>query len=119
MSAIVITHPAFSKTITRYHVFYNKLNNLIVGVSAKLYYLDNGKLPGKIDALVFQYFKSVPGDTFNDFKPLAFNTKSNGFIVYSFGPNKKDDKGEIIFNTDEYFQSNQDRGDIVLSVTIE
>lgn len=53
------------------------------------------RLPGTLDELVPAYLAAVPLDPFDD-KPLRYAKKpANGWIVYSVGPNQKDEGGLV------------------------
>jgi len=120
MAAVAV--PQFTKLINKYHAFYNDLNVLKVGLSSKLYYLDNGYFPQTLQKLIPEYLDKTPVDTYNGFKSLTYKNKNNGFIVYSFGLDRKDDRGKIIFNSRKYFnyktksKDKSIKGDIVFSM---
>jgi|GEM_PF-2303301 len=103
---LIIGTPQFTKVITRYHVFYNKLNVLSVALAVKLYQLDNKALPENLNQLVPKYLKAIPPDTFNDFQPLAYKKSGNDFSILSIGAPKFEgdekvpyDKGSIVFSS--------------------
>ena len=83
--------PTYSKVITRYYNSISRLNILIVVTAIKLYELTNDNTIGSLEELIPAYFKKIPEDPFDNFKPLKFEKKNTGFVVYSFGPNKLDD----------------------------
>ena len=57
--------------------------------------LANGRLPERLEALVPAFLEGVPTDPWNGGKPLSYRLKENGeFVVYSFGLNGTDEKGE-------------------------
>lgn len=91
--------PKFLKVITRYHVFYNKLNILIVSFAVKLYQLDNGALPDNLNQLVPKYLSVVPSDTFNNFEPLSYKKDGNDFIVSSVGALKPASGDKVAYDT--------------------
>lgn len=103
--------PQYSKAIERYHIFYNRLNTLIVGIALKLYQLEKAMLPEDLKQLIPVYLKNVPQDTFNQFNPLRYKKRDKGFIVYSFGPDRKDDQWSIEYNKD----NPEKGGDIIFS----
>ena len=61
------------------------------------YRLAKGHLPERLEELVPAYLERVPTDPWNNTKTLSYRLKENGeFVVYSFGPNKTDQKGEEV-----------------------
>ena len=107
--------PSYSKIIERYHIFHNQLHILVVGVGLKRYQMDHGALPDTVEQLVPNYLDQVPQDTFNQFRPLSYKRKAQGYIIYSFGPDREDDGGEITFDRKN---KTNNQGDIVLFLTL-
>ncbi|MCG2685504.1 MAG: type II secretion system protein GspG [Planctomycetales bacterium] len=58
------------------------------------YHADHGAYPAKLDELVPKYVKAVPKDIFNNDADLQYTRQDNGYLLYSFGPNGKDDGGK-------------------------
>jgi hypothetical protein len=56
------------------------------------YRADNGAFPEDLGKLVPACIKKLPADLFND-KPLVYKRDGQACIVYSVGPNMKDDGG--------------------------
>lgn len=54
---------------------------------------DNGALPAGLTALVPEYLSAVPEDPFAQ-APLSYRQTSDGFVVYSVGPDIIDDGGQ-------------------------
>lgn len=52
----------------------------------------HGQYPEALDALVPEYLKEVPRDLFVD-QPLKYRRQGEGYLLYSVGPNTKDDGG--------------------------
>ncbi len=77
-----------------------------LGLAMARYRAENEKFPEKLDGLVPKFITAVPRDPF-DGKPLRLKQTADGPIVYSIGPDQKDDggkplepeerKGDIIF----------------------
>ena len=61
-----------------------------VGIAADRYRLDHGAFPSSLDALVPQYLDDLPLDPFDN-APLKFRLRGGDFLVYSIGPDRKDD----------------------------
>ncbi len=54
---------------------------------------DQGHLPKRLDRLVPDYQTSIPNDPFVG-KPIHYRIESNGYRLYSVGPNRQDDQGK-------------------------
>ncbi|MGD1275934.1 MAG: hypothetical protein ABR964_01770 [Tepidisphaeraceae bacterium] len=63
-----------------------------VAVAMTRYRLDHGALPAKLEDLVPGYLDEIPLDPF-DGKPLRLAVKQDQCIIYSVGPDGKDDGG--------------------------
>jgi hypothetical protein len=50
-------------------------------------------LPKSLDALAPKYLAKIPDDYFTG-KPLPYRPNENGYLLYSFGMNGKDDGGQ-------------------------
>ncbi|MFP4026295.1 MAG: hypothetical protein ACLFWL_00700 [Candidatus Brocadiia bacterium] len=61
-------------------------------LAVERYRLIEGRLPPDLKALVPQYLNKVPRDPFVD-APLRFRSLHSGYVVYSVGPNRRDDAG--------------------------
>lgn len=73
-----------------------------------LYKKTHGSYPDRLDNTVPHFINEIPADTFSG-KPLVYKKSDNGFILYSLGPNMKDDDGALLEDT-----VNMDaKGDIV------
>jgi hypothetical protein len=81
----------------------------LTAIAVDRYRLDHGgAFPAKLDALVPQYLDDVPLDPF-DGRPLRFIVRNNDVMIYSIGPNLKDDGGAP-------FDGPKQNGDIVFMV---
>ncbi len=66
--------------------------NLAVAFALAVYQREHGRYPKTLDALVPKYLPKVPGDLFSG-KALVYRPTGTGYLLYSFGPNGKDDQG--------------------------
>jgi hypothetical protein len=66
--------------------------NLVVAYALALYRSENGQYPAKLDALSPKYLPNVPDDLFSG-KALIYRPDAKGYLLYSVGPNGKDDQG--------------------------
>ena len=64
------------------------------------------KYPSALSALTPDYLATIPADPF-DGQPLRYRIKANGYLLYSIGPDLKDDSGDPIIGKN---------GDIVFMV---
>lgn len=65
---------------------------LISVLAVRLYKMEKGRYPQRLDELVPQYLDEVPLDPF-DLKPLRYKKRQGKWIIYSIGPDCKDDGG--------------------------
>jgi hypothetical protein len=63
-----------------------------IAFALALYRVENGRYPAKLDDVVPAYLGSVPGDVFSG-KALIYRTQGDRYLLYSIGPNGKDDDG--------------------------
>lgn len=82
-----------------------------VALALRLYNWETGRYPEILNVLVPSILKKVPVDPFSD-KPLHYARSGKGFILYSVGPDMKDDGGK----EKDPKQSGFDGYDIVLRV---
>jgi hypothetical protein len=72
--------------------------------------LANGRLPERLEDVVSAFLDRVPVDPWNGGKLVSYCVKENGeFVVYSYGKNKTDEKGEEMRDW-------WDKGDITFTV---
>ncbi len=66
--------------------------NLHLAFALAAYRSDHKAYPKSLDALVPKYMEKVPVDLFTG-KPLIYRPTEKGYLLYSLGPNGKDDAG--------------------------
>jgi hypothetical protein len=66
--------------------------NLHVAFALAAYQRDHKTYPKALSALSPKYLDTVPEDLFTG-KPLVYRPAAGGFLLYSLGPNGKDDGG--------------------------
>ncbi len=69
-----------------------RFGNLEVAVALAGYQRDRGKYPASVDQLVPKYLEHVRRDSFSG-RPLTYRKTTSGYVLYSVGPNGKDDQG--------------------------
>ena len=57
------------------------------------YHAEHGRYPAKLATLVPRHVKEVPKDIFNNNAELHYKREGDGYLLYSVGPNGKDDGG--------------------------
>jgi hypothetical protein len=66
------------------------------GLACKLHKSRTGEYPDKLEVLVPGILKEIPVDPFTG-RPFVYRREGDGFIVYSFGSNEKDDGGRSTY----------------------
>ncbi len=69
-----------------------KFNSTKVAYALKAYQLDHKNYPENLAQLVPEYLPEIPPDPFSGQEPI-YKTTEKGFLIYSVGPNQKDEKG--------------------------
>lgn len=100
--------PALDKYLTRVAMDEAIRAGALTGIAVDRYRLDHGAFPATLDALVPQYLDDVPPDPF-DGHPLRFIVRNDEALVYSVGPDLKDDAGAP-------FDEQKKTGDMVFTV---
>ena len=95
--------------ITHYYVINCKYDILTTAIAIKVYSKESGKTPGSLQEIVPKYLPEILIDPFDDFKPLKYKKTNMGWLVYSYGPDKTDDKANKIYDG----SSKDKTGDIV------
>ena len=84
--------PAFDKLQGALERCEQGQRNLHLAFALAAYERDNGHYPAKLDELAPKYVKSIPDDLFSA-NPLIYRLVDKGYLLYSVGPNGKDDDG--------------------------
>jgi len=88
-----LTPPALSKFQQSFDRIEQAERNLHIGIALAAYRRDRGSYPRALDALAPKYLDKVPDDLFAG-KPLVYKPSENGYLLYSVGPNGKDEGGQ-------------------------
>ena len=116
----------------RFNETYSDTQNvlLLTLLALRAYKLEHGSYPVALSALVPGYLKAVPADHFALSGPLCYKPKGAKYLLYSVGPDDKDDGGQPIFdktvpaprtneNSDRrYHVKAESKGDIVAGVNV-
>ena len=77
------------------------------------YRQEKGSYPAKLDELkAGGYLDVLPADPYDD-KPLSYRVTNGGFVLYSLGPNFRDDGGQSDYNQEGRPKPWADKGDTV------
>ena len=77
-----------------YRVSQASLRGTIVGLALERYRAEKGCWPDRLDELVPAHLKAVPRDPFGG-QPLHYKQLGDGVLVYSVGPDERDDDGAL------------------------
>jgi hypothetical protein len=66
--------------------------NVHIAFAIAAYRIHTGTYPKSLDALVPKYLDKLPDDLFTG-KPLVYRPSESGYLLYSLGPDGKDDDG--------------------------
>ncbi len=102
---------------------------LMTALALRAYKLEHGAYPAALGALVPQYLSRVPDDPFALSGPLRYKPSGGKYVLYSVGPDGKDDGGRPIYDpskpapgpgrTDQRYAGQQgSTGDIVAGVNL-
>jgi len=100
-------------------------NNLLtVALALRAYRLERGEYPARLDSLVPKYLTKIPEDPFSAHKPLRYRRASNKYLLYSIGPDGRDNGGKAMYKREQpthesrYFVFPNSKGDIVAGINI-
>ena len=103
---------------------------LLTMLALRAYKMEHGAYPTALSTLTPGYLKAVPSDPFALSGPLRYKQKGSGYLLYSVGPDGKDDGGKPIFdatkpapsapgNSDQrYYVQPESQGDVVAGVNV-
>src|SRR5256885_11830087 len=85
--------PALSRALVREAEGIVSVRISIAALAAEQFRLINGHLPKNLNDLVPRFLQAVPLDPF-DGAPLRYKLLTEGYVVYSIGPDGLDDGGK-------------------------
>jgi hypothetical protein len=103
--------PAVSAALERDARTVARLRAAQVALAVERYRLAHGTLPESLDKVAPEFLNAVPSDPY-DGDPLRYKMRDVSYVVYSVGPNRKDDNGTLPGNG----QTLENAGDIVFIV---
>jgi hypothetical protein len=95
---VCLMMPAMGKVQQAEDRSHQTQDNLAVAFALAWYQRDHGRYPKTLDALAPKYLAKVPQDRFSG-KPLIYRPAANGYLLYSVGPNGKDEGGRSYSDT--------------------
>lgn len=102
-----------SKVLRKYATNKTLLEGLMLMSALEAYHLEHGRYPESLDSLVGEYIPRIPSDPFTDRKPFIYKLHGESYILYSVGPDMKDNGGKM---TKAYYMLNESTPeDIVFS----
>ena len=84
---------------------------LLVTLALRAYKLDHGAYPPILAALAPHYLQAVPADPFALSGPLRYKRTGTRYVLYSIGPDGKDDGGAAIFDRTKPAPTNTEASD--------
>jgi hypothetical protein len=89
--------PAVSKVLKAFDRTEQTQRNLHLAFALAAYEREQGHYPKKLNDLAPKYLAKVPLDLFSG-KPLIYRTSKNGYLLFSVGPNGRDDQGRGLYD---------------------
>lgn len=108
---VSIGYLQWGQLIPRYYIDIVNRDLLKTAAAVKFFAIKNQRFPDSLQVLVPDYLEDIPKDPFDDFKPLKYLKTGKGYSIYSFGPDKFDDKAEIVHSGKS--EKTEEKGDLV------
>jgi hypothetical protein len=89
---VPIMLPAFARGMTGQTRILTDRHLTELALALRAIRSDRGNYPAKLEELSPKYVKNVPVDPFSE-QPLLYRLEGAGYLLYSIGPNGKDDHG--------------------------
>jgi hypothetical protein len=94
-SPFKISAPIFAEVAQRYVFVQTRLDQAHLAIALERFSLIRGVTPERLTELVPDFIAEVPRDIYTR-EPLIYRrTEDGGFLLYSVGPNRRDDGGAI------------------------
>jgi len=87
-----ITAVSIEGTMAKFECNVMRSDLVTVAMGLTAYRIERGEYPAKLSGLSADYLSKIPPDRFVD-RPLVYRREGSGCVVYSLGPNMKDDEG--------------------------
>lgn len=86
---------------------------LLVSLALQAYYKEHDSYPGSLSELIPDYLSQIPEDPFALSGSFRYLLQGSQYLLYSVGPDGKDDSGKAIHSPPSNRISPESRGDIV------
>ncbi len=93
-SAVAILIPAFEQGYFKIESKRAADGLLCIQLALRAYKLEHGKYPQTLQALLPGYVSALPADPFALSGTFQYHQKPGGYVLYSIGPDGKDDEGK-------------------------
>lgn len=84
--------PATAKAANRAFRAQTHCEIVVAAAALKRYHMRHKKYPSSLDELVPEFLSEIPHD-YQDGKPLRYRLDGSQFVLWSVGPNGRDDRG--------------------------
>ncbi len=92
---------------------------LTTTLALRAYFLEHHRYPSSLQELVPTYLPALPGDPFALSGPVHYRSDGRSYLLYSVGPDGKDDGGVPCKPSNTTRMNNyqaEDKGDVVVGV---
>jgi hypothetical protein len=91
---------------------------LMTALALRAFQAEHGQFPATLSQLSPAYLKQIPTDPFGSGEPLHYRKSRNSYVLYSVGPDGKDDSGRHIDNAKDarYRVQFESKGDMVAGI---
>gem|GEM_PF-2675846 len=94
--------PAVTHAKTRYHAYQATLRGTQIFLAVCAFRQEHGQLPKTLEELVPAYLPKLPADPFaQDGQTFRYRVEQNRWLIYSIGPDQKDDGGQYDWTNPE------------------
>lgn len=84
-----------------------------VAMALHAYKLYHNRYPEKLNDLSPRYLKEIPTDPFGGGKPLRYRHSGDKYLLYSVGPDGKDDEGADLITDEEKLRKSNDLSELI------
>ncbi|NLF29726.1 MAG: hypothetical protein GX591_02425 [Planctomycetes bacterium] len=101
-------NPTYARDLLEKNVASHQLT--LLALALEIGRAEQGRYPTRLESLVGRYVEAVPVDPFSG-RALIYRREGEGYVVYSIGPNLRDDGGRTS-------DDGEDCDDIVVRVVV-
>jgi hypothetical protein len=89
----VLSAPVFENVSRRYQLIATRFDQARIAIAVERFRIARGTIPGTIVELFPDFMAEVPHDIFTGNAMIYWRSEDGKFILYSVGPNRRDDGG--------------------------